>query len=130
MECPGGGHPSIDATYDMSPVECSAVQYNPSQPNQNVIVFRDDAWPHPGQFNTLGLTRLKYGLTTGEIFDADMEINSTDDHKLIVDGVPAEQHLLRLATAVAGGAIVYGVALLALARRDLTDLIGFVKRVA
>jgi hypothetical protein len=93
VDCPGGGHPSIDATHDMSPVECSAVQYNETLPNQNLIVFRDDAWPHPGQFNTLGLTRLKYGVTSGEIFDADMEINASD-HTLVVDGPPGPNEIL------------------------------------
>jgi hypothetical protein len=94
VDCPGGGHPSIDATHDMSPVECSAVQYNENGANQNLIVFRDDAWPHPGQFNTLGLTRLKYGVTSGEIFDADMEINSTADRMLVVQGPPTANQIL------------------------------------
>jgi Matrixin len=120
VDCPQGGHPSIDATHDMSPVQCSAVQYNPSEPNQNVIVFRDDAWPHPGQFNTLGLTRLKYGVTSGEIFDADMEINSAD-HTLIAEGTPANDneillesvmtheagHFLGLGHSTVAGAIMY-----------------------
>jgi hypothetical protein len=94
VDCPGGGHPSIDATHDMSPVECSAVNYNENGPNQNLVVFRDDAWPHPGQFNTLGLTRLKFGTISGEIFDADMEINSTSDHMLVVQGPPADGQIL------------------------------------
>jgi hypothetical protein len=93
VDCPGGGHPSIDATHDMGPVDCSAVQYNEDQPNQNLIVFRDEAWPHPGQFNTLGLTRLKYGASTGEIFDADMEINAAD-HTLVVDGPAGTNEVL------------------------------------
>ena len=85
--CADGGHPSI-APDDLGPVECSAVQYNETQPNQHVIIFRDDVWPYAGDtFNTLGLTRMKFDKDTGEIFDADMEINAAD-HTLIVAGTP------------------------------------------
>src|SRR4029077_3997051 len=60
----------------------------------NVIVFRDDAWPYPGDtFNTIGLTRLKFDKDTGEIFDADMELN-TADHTLIAEGTPASGEFL------------------------------------
>jgi hypothetical protein len=89
VTCKGGGSPSI-ASHDLGPVACSAVQYNETQPNQHVVIFRDDAWPYPGDtFNTLGLTHLKFDKGTGEIFDADMEINSADHH-LIVDGTPSD----------------------------------------
>ncbi len=78
--CTGGGHPSIQAE-NLGPVECAEVHYNDSstgQGNQHVIVFRDDGWPHPGDLNnTLGLTTMTFDPDTGEIYDADMEINST-----------------------------------------------------
>lgn len=93
VPCEGGGHPSIAAD-DLGPVECAAVQYNEHQPNQHVIVFRNDVWPHAGDaFNTLGLTRMKFDKDTGEIFDADMELNAAD-HTLIVDGTPGPNEFL------------------------------------
>src|SRR5262249_21192786 len=56
--------------------------------------FRDDAWPHQGDtFNTLGLTRLKFDIGTGEIFDADMEINSAE-HDLVLEGTPGPNQFL------------------------------------
>jgi hypothetical protein len=67
---------SIDVR-DLGPVTCDQVQYNPDQANQHVIVFRDDVWPHNDANNTLGLTTVTYDPDSGEIYDADMEINAT-----------------------------------------------------
>jgi hypothetical protein len=78
--CPGGGHPSLEAQ-NLGPVECAEVHFNDSstgQGNQHVIVFRDHGWPHPSDLNnTLGLTTITFDPESGEIYDADMEINST-----------------------------------------------------
>jgi hypothetical protein len=68
--------PSVDAV-DEGPVDCGLVEYNKNGPNQNVIVFRDEGWPYSDPNNTLGLTTVTYDTRTGEIYDADMEINST-----------------------------------------------------
>jgi len=46
--------------------------------NKNLIRYRDDAWLHTDSSNTLGLTTLTYDVDTGEVYDADMEINSHD----------------------------------------------------
>jgi MYXO-CTERM domain-containing protein len=63
---------------DLGPVNCNSVQYNQSGPNQHVIAFRDDAWPHQDSSNTLALTTVTFDPDTGEIYDADVEINSHD----------------------------------------------------
>jgi hypothetical protein len=70
---------SIDAT-NLGPVDCGDVGYNQSGgPNQHVIVFRDGTWPHDPRdaSNTLGLTTVTFEADTGEIYDADTEINGT-----------------------------------------------------
>jgi hypothetical protein len=74
----GSSRVSIDVR-DLGPVECDLHQYNQyGGPNQHVIIFHDDVWPYPDDANnTLGLTTVTYDPDTGEIFDADMEINST-----------------------------------------------------
>ena len=59
----------------LGPVDCALVQYNQDQGNQHVIVFRDETWPHDDSSNTLALTTVTYDPDTGEIYDADMEIN-------------------------------------------------------
>jgi matrixin len=72
----GTGRVSIDVR-DFGPVACNVVQYdNLGGPNQHVIIFRDDKWPYHDTSNTLALTTVTYDPDTGEIYDADMEINT------------------------------------------------------
>ena len=70
-----GLHPSISVT-DLGPVSCDAVEYNQKSGNANIIMFRDAGWPHPDGDVTLALTTVTFAPDTGEIYDADMEINS------------------------------------------------------
>jgi hypothetical protein len=83
-----GGNVGI-TTSNLGPVECSEVRYNPNGPNQNVIVFRDDKWPYSDPNNTLGLTTVTFNADTGEIYDADMEINATAKNLSTSTTVPA-----------------------------------------
>jgi hypothetical protein len=82
-----GGTPAIEP-HDEGPVACAQVQYNTSAPNQHVIVFRDDGWPYSDTSNTIGLTTITYDATDGEIFDADMELNSHDFNLVAAPPVP------------------------------------------
>jgi Matrixin len=73
--CAGGGNASINPvslglsqTADIGVVERG--------PNENLIVFRDAKWPYP-ETNQVALTTVSYRKDTGEILDADMEINTT-----------------------------------------------------
>jgi hypothetical protein len=90
VTCPanasGASRASIDVR-DLGPVDCNQVQYNSDQGNQHVIIFDDDIWPHNDSSNTLGLTTVTYDPETGEIYDADMEINATVPLS-VVDPVP------------------------------------------
>jgi hypothetical protein len=87
--CAAGARVSIDVR-DLGPVDCDQVQYSSDQGNQHVIIFHDDVWPHNDSNNTLGLTTVTFDPGTGEIFDADMEINSTPSIPLSMgDSVPA-----------------------------------------
>jgi MYXO-CTERM domain-containing protein len=72
----GTSRVSIDVR-DLGPVDCDQVQYNSDQGNSHVIAFRDDVWPHNDANNTLGLTTVTFDPDSGEIYDADMEINAT-----------------------------------------------------
>ncbi len=87
----GGSRVSVDVR-DLGPVECDKVAYNtdPNTPNQNVILFRDSDWPHDDASNTLALTTVNYNRDTGEIYDADMEINSYQHRMTVEDPVPAD----------------------------------------
>lgn len=75
-----GNHPNFVAT-DLGPVECAKPEYNKSQPNANIITFHDASpWPHPNAVDTLALTTVYFAGDSGEIYDANVEINSADDN--------------------------------------------------
>src|SRR5262249_33663180 len=74
-DCGGGAHPRLPVE-DLGPVACRKHEYNQNQGNANIILFRDDGWPYASGNATLALTTVTYNLDTGEIYDADMELNS------------------------------------------------------
>ena len=80
---------SIDVR-DLGPVSCDEVAYNATGPNQHVILFRDDTWPHNDSNNTLALTTVVFNPDTGELYDADMEINTAQQKVTLQDPVPAD----------------------------------------
>ncbi|MBX3234150.1 MAG: matrixin family metalloprotease [Labilithrix sp.] len=86
--CTGGGSPGIAVT-NIGNATCTTIGYNPDSPNQNLIVFRDDRWPYNDAFSTLGLTTVTFNAETGEIFDADLELNSSQRNLSTTDAVPA-----------------------------------------
>lgn len=71
----GRSRPSIDVR-NLGPVYCSDVALKSQAPNQNVIIFRDDSWSHGS--DVLGLTIVQFTKDTGEVYGADMEINTKD----------------------------------------------------
>jgi MYXO-CTERM domain-containing protein len=72
---------------DLGPVACNAVQANLDGPNQHVIIFHDGSWPHNDGLNTLALTTVTYFTDTGELWDADIEINSAQNTISVGDPV-------------------------------------------
>src|SRR5262249_38965263 len=82
--------------HDLGPVACAEVGYHSDRANQNLVVFRDDAWPHRSESEvrmgapspTIALTTVSFDPTTGEIYDADIEINSAD-HVVALNGTPS-----------------------------------------
>jgi MYXO-CTERM domain-containing protein len=82
--CPGGT-PQMQVT-EAAKAVCHQQQYNQTVGNANVIMYHDDMWPYEGQANaTLALTTVTYNLDTGEIYDADMELNTADTHFTLGD---------------------------------------------
>jgi hypothetical protein len=71
-------------------IECDKVEYNypepgedfPPGPNANVIMFRDQGWPYlddpDDERETLALTTITFLSDTGDIVDADIEVNSAN----------------------------------------------------
>jgi hypothetical protein len=77
--CSGGGTPLMVITEGPEAV-CQQHEYNQMAGNANIIMFHDDAWPYEGSPNTLALTTVTYNQDNGQIYDADMELNSADNH--------------------------------------------------
>ncbi len=80
--------------------------YNKEGPNQNLIIFRDSAWPYAkddptDQSRTLGLTTVTYD-NTGEIRDADMELNSYQTRVKVRDITADDYDLASIITHEAG----------------------------
>jgi hypothetical protein len=80
--CPGGGTPVLSAG-SQGDIACDAVEYNCNDraANSNIIMFRDNfANTRVGlRLGVIALTTLTANLVTGELFDADIEINSRDE---------------------------------------------------
>ncbi len=82
--CSDGSSPSI-ALAPIGPLECSSLEYNPEGPNANAVLFRDGGWAH--ESNALALTTVTYRASTGEILDAEMELN-LDNPSLALASLP------------------------------------------
>ncbi|HMI86967.1 MAG TPA: matrixin family metalloprotease [Polyangiaceae bacterium] len=76
-QCPSRlARPTLTIGDVFGPARCGRVEYNPGQANANIIVIRE-SW-EAGQSDALALTTVTYGPTTGEIYDADIEINGSE----------------------------------------------------
>ncbi len=77
VTCEDGRSPGL-VVQSLGQVACGALEYNASAGNANVIVFRDDGWPHRSASHNVALTTTTFDPDTGELFDADIELNSAD----------------------------------------------------
>jgi uncharacterized protein (TIGR03382 family) len=99
-DCGGGARPSIELVYQ-GPVECTTQEYNKEKGNANILMFRDGDWPYGGG-GVLALTTVTYSKKTGQIYDADMELNSQNVKSFSIGDDNVEFDLLSIATHEAG----------------------------
>lgn len=99
--CEGGLLPGLEIQ-DMGEASCGQVEYNQSAGNANVIIFRDGTWPHEGGDHNIALTTVTYGRDTGEIYDADIEVNTKEFEFTWGDAQPAHYDLISVFTHEAG----------------------------
>ena len=116
------GLPPAIRVLGLEPVRCDATEYNQDQGNANVVLFRDEAWPHEGQLTTIALTTVTYDLDTADIYDADIELNTAQftfsagpgaTGALALAAVATHEagHFLGLAhSAASGSTMLYGYA--------------------
>lgn len=84
VPCPGGKVASM-TFQEREPVSCKKSQYNKTGPNVNVVLFQDDDWKYRGIDGTLAKTSVTYNDETGEIYDADIEVNTANNTVTISD---------------------------------------------
>lgn len=84
VPCPDGKTASM-TFQEREPVSCKKSQYNKTSPNVNVVLFQDSDWKYRGIDGTLAKTSVTYNDETGEIYDADIEINSANNEITITD---------------------------------------------
>ena len=104
---------------DRGTVDCKKSEYNKTGPNVNVILFQDDDWNYRGIDGTLAKTSVTYNDQTGEIYDADIEVNAanntltiTDDPKKVEYDLQAiltheAGHFIGIAHSPDGNAVMY-----------------------
>jgi hypothetical protein len=98
-----GAPPGIHVAY-MGEVPCGKVEYNQFGGNTNVLVFRDTVWPHPGgsSDHRIALTTITFDSRTGEIYDADIEVNTTDKFQFTWGDADVQYDLLAVLTHETG----------------------------
>jgi hypothetical protein len=89
-----GAPPAIAVDHRYGNVACNLHEYNQTDANANIIVFRDDVWPYEAAGNVLALTTVTYSNKSGAIFDVDMEVNSTQPIS-VGDPVPSTSYDLQ-----------------------------------
>jgi MYXO-CTERM domain-containing protein len=96
----GGVMPSV-AIENYGAIDCNEREYNSDQANANVFMFRDADWPYENQQDTLALTTITFNVDTGEIYDADVEVNSFD-YNLTIDDTVVDADLPSIITHEVG----------------------------
>jgi Matrixin len=104
------GQPPSITFMNRGPVMCGAVQFNSGREteggNANIIVFRDSEWTNAAvsdPASTLALTNVTFSRVSGQIYDADIEVNGSQT-ALSTDENPASNayDLLSILTHEAG----------------------------
>lgn len=72
-ECDGGEPPRIELV-EATTAECALTEYNKECGNANIILFRDTSWDDDA--SRLAITTVSFDTESGEIYDADMALNS------------------------------------------------------
>jgi len=94
VKCPDGRIASM-AFQEREPVSCKRSEYNKEGPNLNVVLFQDDDWKYRGIDGTLAKTSVTYNDQTGEIYDADIEVNTAYNTVTISDDPKKVQYDLQ-----------------------------------
>lgn len=97
VDC-GGAGPGV-VIQNLGLVECSSAEYNKAAGNANAILF-NDSWPDP-EDGRYAITTMTFDPDTGEIYSADIELNSLV-HDFTVSDEAIEADLLSILTHETG----------------------------
>ncbi len=84
VDCPDGTIAKM-TFQEREPIACKRSEYNKDAPNVNVVLFQDAQWKYRGIDGTLAKTSVTYNDATGEIYDADIEVNTANNKVTITD---------------------------------------------
>lgn len=84
VACPDGTIAKM-TFQEREPVACKKSGYNKTGANLNVVLFQDERWNYRGVDGTLAKTSVTYNDDTGEIYDADIEVNTAFNTVTITD---------------------------------------------
>jgi len=80
VTCPSGLAPTLEFA-NLGPVECNKHEYNDQSKsfggNANIIIFRDEGFDQMTMDQQLAITTVTFNVNTGEIYDADIEVDSS-----------------------------------------------------
>jgi Matrixin len=99
VDC-GDGEPPGVVIQNLGEVECGAVEYNKHAGNANVVLFNSE-WPHSEETHTFALTTTTFDPETGELLNADIELNARD-HTFTVSDESIDADLLSILTHEVG----------------------------
>ena len=85
-ECAEGGTSTLLFT-ELQMAACRRAEYNEGAPNVNVILFQDTKWEYTGPDNNVAKTTVTFDKDTGEILDADIEVNHAFNFFTVGDDV-------------------------------------------
>jgi hypothetical protein len=84
VDC-GGGKQASMTFVAKEDVACKKAEYNRDGKNVNVVLFQDNDWKYRGIDGTLAKTSTTFDTETGEIFDADIEVNTAFNKVTVTD---------------------------------------------
>ena len=70
---------------ELDDVACHRTEFNVDGPNANIVLFQDTKWKYASSDNNLAKTTVTFDEETGEILDADIEINHAYNFYTISD---------------------------------------------
>lgn len=88
ITCEGGGTAKMTFSAGAD-ISCKKSEFNKTGANVNVVLFQDEKWNYRGIDGTLAKTSVTYSDETGEILDADIEVNTANNTVTLSD-VPGE----------------------------------------